>query len=61
MAVIDFYENFHIINSSVFEEDAGLTMQNEFIKSFNGKFRDEYLNENWFASLEEDQNKFGEW
>ena len=25
--------------------------QNSYIESFNGRFRDEYLNENWFTSL----------
>ena len=29
----------------------GKPMQNGYIESFNGKFRDECLNENWFVSL----------
>ena len=31
----------------------GKPTQNAMIESFNGKFRDECLNENWFVSLEE--------
>ena len=27
-------------------------MENAYIESFNGRFRDECLNENWFLSLE---------
>ena len=30
----------------------GKPTQNAYIESFNGKFRDECLNENWFVSLE---------
>lgn len=30
---------------------AGKPTQNTYIESFNGKFRDEYLNEYWFTSL----------
>jgi len=30
----------------------GRRMQNGFIGSFNGKFRDEHLNESWFATLQ---------
>ena len=29
----------------------GKPTQNAYIESFNGKFRDECLNENWFESL----------
>ncbi len=29
----------------------GLPQQNAYIESFNGKFRDECLNEHWFVSL----------
>ena len=28
-------------------------MQNAYIESFNGKFRDECLNEHWFISIDE--------
>jgi putative transposase len=31
----------------------GKPMQNGYIESFNGKLRDECLNENWFLSLQE--------
>jgi Integrase core domain len=30
------------------------SMENGFIESFNGKFRDECLNENWFLDLADD-------
>ncbi len=33
--------------------EAGKPMQNAYIESFNGKFRDECLNEHWFTSLAE--------
>ena len=39
----------------------GKPMQNGFIESFNGKFRDECLNENWFTSLEEARKIIGKW
>ncbi len=31
--------------------ETGTPVQNAFIESFNGKFRDECLNQNWFVSL----------
>jgi len=31
--------------------ERGKPMQNAFIESFNGKFRDECLNQNWFVDL----------
>lgn len=31
--------------------DPGKPMQNGFIESFKGKFRDEWLNQPWFTSL----------
>ncbi|SFC34475.1 Integrase core domain-containing protein [Zunongwangia mangrovi] len=34
---------------------------NPFIESFNGSFRDECLNTNWFFSLEDAQEKFDIW
>ncbi|OWW24559.1 hypothetical protein B4Q04_14675 [Zobellia sp. OII3] len=34
---------------------------NPFIESFNGPFRDECLNANWFFSLEDVQEKFDIW
>ncbi len=33
----------------------GKPVQNAFIESFNGKFRDECLNEHWFLTLQEAQ------
>ena len=33
--------------------EAGKPTQNAFVESFNGKFRDECLNEHWFGSLAE--------
>jgi len=35
--------------------------QNAFIESFNGKFRDECLNENWFRNLHDAQEKIETW
>ena len=31
--------------------DPGKPVQNAYIESFNGRFRDECLNEHWFTSL----------
>lgn len=41
--------------------DPGKPAQNAFIESFNGKFRDECLNENWFVSLAEAREKIETW
>ena len=41
--------------------DPGKPTQNAHIESFNGKFRDECLNENWFMSLEEARMKIEAW
>lgn len=35
--------------------------ENAVIESFNGKFRDECLNENWFVSLEDARRTIEEW
>jgi len=35
--------------------------ENPFIESFNGSFRDECLNVNWFLSLDAAQEKFDVW
>ena len=35
----------------------GKPTDNAFIESFNGRFRQEYLNENWFLSLEDAREK----
>jgi putative transposase len=39
----------------------GKPVENAFIESFNGKFRDECLNENWFSSLKDAQEKIEAW
>jgi len=39
----------------------GKPTDNAFIESFNGSFRDECLNANWFFSLEDAQEKFDIW
>jgi putative transposase len=39
----------------------GRPMENGFIESFNGKFRDECLNENWFIDLTDARQKIEEW
>jgi putative transposase len=40
---------------------AGKPTQNAYIESFNGKFRDECLNEHWFASLADARSLINEW
>ncbi len=39
----------------------GKPVENAFIESFNGKFRDECLNDNWFLSLEDARRIVEEW
>lgn len=39
----------------------GKPNENAFIESFNGKLRDECLNENWFLSLEDARRTIEEW
>jgi putative transposase len=39
----------------------GRPMQNGYIESFNGKFRDECLNEQWFQSLSQARDCITEW
>jgi putative transposase len=41
--------------------EAGKPMQNAYIESFNGKFRDECLNEHWFRSLAEARAIIAAW
>ena len=36
-------------------------MQNGYIESFNGKFRDECLNEQWFETLPQARECIAEW
>lgn len=41
--------------------DPGKPQQNGFIESFNGRFRDECLNEHWFLSLADAQRTVEDW
>ena len=41
--------------------EPGKPVQNAYIESFNGKFRDECLNENWFVSLTDAQRTIEAW
>ncbi|MCU7374969.1 IS3 family transposase [Paucibacter sp. O1-1] len=39
----------------------GRPMQNGYIESFNGKFRDECLNEHWFQTLQQARSEIAHW
>jgi len=39
----------------------GKPTDNPYIESFNGSFRDECLNTNWFLSIEDAREKISEW
>jgi len=41
--------------------EPGKPVQNAFVESFNGKFRDECLNEHWFTSLADAQQIIEAW
>jgi putative transposase len=41
--------------------DPGKPNQNAYIESFNSKFRDECLNQNWFTNLEDAQMTVEQW
>ena len=41
--------------------EKGKPMQNAFIESFNGKFRDECLNEEWFLTINDARRRIKEW
>ncbi len=41
--------------------EPGKPMQNGYIESFNGKLRDECLNENWFTSLRQARSIIEDW
>ena len=41
--------------------DPGKPMQNAFVESFNGKFRDECLNDCWFTSISEARDLTEKW
>ena len=51
------YENQVILDFS----RPGKPTDNPFIESFNGSFRDECLNLNWFLSLDDAQEKIEAW
>jgi hypothetical protein len=36
-------------------------MENGYVESFNGRFRDECLNENWFSTLADARHKIAQW
>ena len=36
-------------------------MENGYVESFNGRFRDECLNENWFRDLADAREKIVQW
>ena len=39
----------------------GRPMENGYVESFNGRFRDECLNENWFSTLADAREKIAHW
>jgi putative transposase len=39
----------------------GRPMENSYVESFNARFRDECLNENWFTDLADAREKIAEW
>ena len=39
----------------------GRPMQNGYVESFNGRFRDECLNANWFATMNDARRKIEDW
>ena len=39
----------------------GKPADNAYIEFFNGRFRQEYLNEHWFLSLDDARNKLEAW
>ena len=41
--------------------DPGKPIQNGYVESFNGKFRDECLNMNWFSDLDDAKKTIEEW
>ena len=41
--------------------DPGKPMQNAFIESFNGKFRDECLSQNWYMGLQHARKMIEDW
>jgi putative transposase len=57
--VMDQWAHEHGIELRLIE--AGKPMQNGYVESFNGKFRDECLNEHWFTSLADARLKIARW
>ena len=51
------YENKVVLDFS----RPGTPMDNPYIQSFNGKFRDECLSVHWFSSIEDVRTKIEEW
>lgn len=58
----------HVLDQWAFEKGVklnfirpGKPVENAYIESFNGKFRDECLNENWFLNLRDAQEKIEAW
>ena len=51
----------HANNVTLVLIQAGKPTQNAYIESFNGKFRDECLNENWFVSVEHARAVINTW
>lgn len=45
-------------NNVELDQGPGKSTDNPFIEIFNGSFKDECLNANWFFSLEDAQKKF---
>jgi len=41
--------------------EPGRPMENAYVESFNGRFRDECLNENWFIDVADAREKIAEW
>jgi hypothetical protein len=41
--------------------EPGKPIENAYIESFNARFREKCLNENWFTSLADARQKIGEW
>lgn len=39
----------------------GKPVENEYIESFNGKFRDEFLNEHWFVTMDHARRAIDTW
>lgn len=58
-AALDMWASEHAIRLHFIQP--GKPVQNCFVESFNGKFRDECLNQHWFVSLEDARQIIGRW